>query len=184
MASNEDSTTSQAYIDPMEAAMPHGASLPEQELSQEDRSKLANAKGKETVLLKSEELLDKIHGNSDRLQIYCFWNLQTLSCETTMKNLQKLQDELEGAFDLYYVNLDKKSSIYQVNVFIRENNIVNPSFLMDAKKEGLWMSNISKAWNKEVPAILLIDKRNGTNAFYQRSFSFDEMNALIQPYAM
>ncbi len=170
-------------IDPIDAARPNGVVLPSQELSAEDKIKLAMAKGRTASHISIDSLVSKINDSSEKLFIYHFWKMKTPHCLEMNKRLSNLSHEISTK-KLYIelINLDDTTQSNQLNTYIREENITLNTFQVDTQAENF--SLIEKAfnlrWNGEVPALFLINHSNGTNLHYQKAFEYDELYAIIQ----
>ena len=69
---NTESNTAPKEIDPLEAALPHGDTLPEDNLNEADRLKLANAIGRTVDIISADSLMTDFKKDSEKLQVYSF----------------------------------------------------------------------------------------------------------------
>lgn len=168
-------------IDSFESALPHGASLPESEMSDEDKLKLGKAVGKKAILISVDSLLEIIENDSSGWCLYTFWNLECESCLELNNSLNELikLPEIESHIRLKYVNT---INLYpdRVNAYIREKGIVEDVFTLPTNKLDNWTNKIDAKWNGDLPALLLINNYDGTRLFYPQSFSKDELLAILE----
>jgi thiol-disulfide isomerase/thioredoxin len=168
-------------IDSFASAVPHGVSLAERELSDEDKLKLAKAVGKEAVLITIDSLKDIIEGDSSGWCLYSFWNLDCGNCMEINKNLELIKNmpEMESKLEIKYINT---ISLYpdQVNAYIRENGIVDEVFTIPTDKLDDWTNRFDVFWDGKLPALLLINNIDGTRLFYQQTFSKEELQAVLE----
>ncbi len=170
-------------IDPIDAARPNGVVLPSQELSAEDKIKLAMAKGRTASPISVDSLVAKINNSSEKLFVYHFWKMDKPDCLKMNKRLSKLSHEISTK-KLYIelINLDDTTRLNQLNTYIREENITLNTVQVDTKAENFSLieKTFKLRWNGEVPALFLINHSNGTNLHYQKAFEYDELYAIIQ----
>lgn len=168
-------------IDSFDSALPHGASLTERELSDADKLKLGNALGKKAILVSLDSLQTIIQNDSSDWCLYHFWNLDCAKCLEINAYLQELKalPEIGSQLKTKYVNT---VSLFpdQVNSYIRENGIVDEVYTIPADTLDNWTHRIDPGWNGEYPAILLINNSDGTRLFYQREFSKEELEAILE----
>ncbi len=168
-------------VDPFEAALPHGTTLPEQQLSEADQTKLANAIGKSVQEISFKSLLAQFDEAYNKLLVVSFWTLDCAECKNVNRNLQKIQHELgNDKMRLSFINLDEKQDQSAVNTYIRANNLTSEVFMLTKKRPKNWKSKIIRSWEGELPALYLINKSDGTDFFYQQEMSYEEILAIIQ----
>lgn len=183
----QDTTTSSkmAKIDSFESAMPHGQSLANTELSDEDKVKLARAKGRKAEIISFDTLQQIVEQDTSGLVIYKFWNNDCQSCKRTIEALQKLQPNYfeKDAFKVIYINID---GLYpeMVNSFIREQQIVDQVYTISMDTVTNWASYFQPNWDGELPALMISNKDDGIQLFYQKEFSLEELQALLLPLSM
>jgi len=162
-------------VDSFESALPHGSSLANIEMTDEDKLKLAKAVGKEAVLISIDSLQDIIKQDSSGWCLYNFWNLDCIKCLEINNSLKQISiPDLK----VKYVNT---ISLYpeQVNAYIRENEIVDDVFSIPTDTLENWAAQIDPTWNGTFPAMLLINNNDGTRLFYQQAFSKEELEAIL-----
>jgi len=174
-----DQTTTKT-IDPLEAALPHGASLPITELSELDKQKLANAKGRTAKEIGVASLQEIIQQSEGMLYIYQFWSADCKACIETNDHLFKIQQNLpKKEFKLVLINLDPMDKKEAVDLYIREKGISSEVYLLPNNADfATLLSNYPN--NGKIPALLLKNKNDGTNLLYQRNFSYEELFTIIQ----
>lgn len=169
-------------INPFEAAMPHGSTLPDSELSEEDKYKLANAKGKSALPITANELDSLLQSSSDILHIYSFFKVDNLDCKIINDALIDIQKEVgDTLIKLVFFSIDKAQELEKINVSIRESSVTSDVFYSSDILNWDWFSKINSNWSGEIPALYLINQSDGTNLFYQKKFTKEELSVLIQP---
>lgn len=167
-------------VDSFESAIPHGQALPETDLSDEDRLKLARASGRETMYISTDSLSSLINLDSMGLVIFNFWNLDCLACQENMKVLKQLKYSEAIDFELIHINTD---TLYpeMINSFIRENQLISPVFTLQKSDTLDWQSMIYHSWDGQLPAVLVNNTEDATQLFYQKEFEVDEIRAVLLP---
>ncbi len=168
------------HIDSFESALPHGSSLGDTEMSDEDKLKLAEAVGKKAELIKLETLNQIIETDTSGWCLYQFWNLDCTNCLEINRYLNQLtrNQEFNSKLEIRYVNT-KNLHPDQVNAYIRENEIVEEVYTISTTKLDDWATQIDQQWNGDLPALLLINNKDGSRLFYQQAFSMEELQAIL-----
>lgn len=171
-------------IDSFESAIPDGKQLPMQELSDEDRIKLAKASGKQAETLPFDTLISLINDTND-LIVFNFWNLDCHSCKVNIDIFEKLRHESEEApnFQVIHINTD---NLYpdMLNSYIREKAILDPVYTIDTDKVPNWKSLIHVGWDGQVPSVLIVNNEDGTRLFYEKQFTMDEFQTILLPLTL
>ena len=126
-----DSNKTSKVIDPLHAALPHGDTLPLDNLNNADREKLSNAIGRTVDIISAESMISDFKKKSERLQVYAFWTLDCKTCIQQHQLLRKLQNEIGmEELELTFVNLDAKNRVSDVNSSIRAQNISEAAYMI------------------------------------------------------
>lgn len=169
-------------VDSFESALPHGKPLPDLELSDADKLKLAMASGREAFPISPDSLSAIIDTDSVGLIIFNFWNPDCKACYQNIENLGNLKYGSEEMldFELIHINTD---TLYpeMVNSIIREKDIIDPVFTIYNNNISDWTSMIYSSWDGQLPAVLIINKEDGTKLFYQKAFNLEELHAVLLP---
>jgi len=182
---NSNTSKNEKQTNPFESAMPHGESLQAEELSEEDKIKLANAKGKSTIPLNENQLDSLFNQSKDYLHIYSFYKIDDPLSQNINKHLLNISKELgEETFNLIFFNIDSAEKKSEVITQIRQSGVTSDIFSPSDSMGLNWFSKINPNWLGEVPAIYLLNKTDGTNLFYQKEFSKDELLVIIQSLTM
>jgi hypothetical protein len=172
-------------VNPFESAMPHTETNLDSELSQVDRKKLANAKGKTAIPISKNEMDSMFQYSNEILHIYSFFkydNMESLKANRTVLAAQKEMGD--SLFNVILFSLDAPTNLNKINSFIRENNVISEVFYSSDKLNTEWFQKIHPNWSGEVPATLMVNETDGTYLFYQKGFSKEELSALIQPFTL
>ncbi len=177
-----DSSNTKSTIDPMEAAIPHGATLPSASLSAEDKKKLANAKGIVATPLQVKDLVYLIEEGSKDLNIYCLWKLKCPECDRLLKSLTQLKQEISSdIMAIHHVNVNYEDDEDKVTSHIRELGLINNNYMLSGLEDYENDQPYSTLFKSELPVLILVNKSEGIKLIYQKAFTFDELYALISP---
>lgn len=184
--SGTDKVQQPAEIDPFEAAVPHGASLPSTELSAADKEKLSQAKGRIIKIIEHQTLVDKVANAKGILTIFNFWSFENPTSLVLNEHLTKIQNEFgHNKVKLVYINIDQLATTERLNTYIREKGIVDEVYYInDLKDKKNWSFDIFQQWNGDLPALIVVNRSDGTNLLYQKAFNYEELAVVIQPLTL
>ena len=172
---------SKAVIDSFDSALPHGSTLSNAELTDEDKLKLAKALGKKAISISLDSLQNIIKNDSSGWCLYNFWNLDCAACLSVNESLKTISANPDGPskLNIKYVNT---IGLYtdQVNTYIRENGIIDEVYTIPTDTLTDWSNEIYPVWNGDLPALLFINNTEGTRLFYQQTFSKEELQAILE----
>ena len=180
-----DSSSPEKDIDPLQAALPHGDTLPDDNLSDEDHQKLANAIGRKVDTISINNLINMIDSDNKILQAYVFWRLNCEPCFNQHKILQKIQNKSgDHKLKLVFINLDPVNEITQVNASIRAQSISHDAYILSKLSLSDLAPKYRSIFTSKLPAVLLTNKELGTFVLYDQIFEYDELFAVLQPLLM
>ncbi len=163
------------------AALPHSDALPNSGLSDDDRKKMAQAKGKEVELVDIEDVEQMFDAAVDKLHIFSFWKMDCKVCQTELENLSTICSGLDpNQYRLVAINLDPKNQKARVNSYLREKNIHGLTYQLDLEEEENWFDGIHEDWTGEIPTLFFKNEKNGTDLMVNKVLAKDELNQLIQ----
>jgi hypothetical protein len=156
-----------------------------QSLTEADRAVLAHASGKIVKEISTDSLAQLIKSSSGQLHLYCFWNLLSEGSITTVKAVKEVSDKTGNKLKVVYVNMpNTRQAIGDVNLFIREQQLVGETYILD-KAETSFLSKKIKTELKGIttfPFILLAQSSENIFVLYNRPFEAGELSAILQAY--
>ena len=172
-------------VDPFESAMPHTETNLNSVLSQADKHKLANAKGKSAIPISKNEMDSMIQYSDQILHIYSFFSVDSLESLEANQIILSTQREMgDSLFNVILFSLDDSKNLNRINTFIRENDVTSDVYYSSDILNSDWFRKIHPNWSGEVPAIFMVNQTDGTHLFYQKKFSKQELSTLIQPFTL
>ena len=171
--------------DPFESALPHGKSLPDQELSMEDQKKLQTASGREVSLITMDKLTTMLDSLSGTLHAINFWSFNCTECPANNRLLEQVQADLgDSVLQIRHINVDDLENLPQVNASIRAQGLINDCYQLETDSLYNWPTKVQGNWTGALPAIVLINQSDGIRLFYQKAFNQEELMALLQPFTL
>lgn len=158
--------------------------LERQSLTEEDRMKLASASGKVVSKVKSDVLARRILQSTDKLFVYCFWNMQNEASISTVKALQKLSNDYDSTHvKVVFVNMSDVDKAETINLFIREHQITDEALVMEKSDYTFFSNQIKKTLTdiSTLPVILMVNKAEETFLFYNKEMDDQELMAMMLP---
>lgn len=155
-----------------------------QALSADDRVKLSTATGKTVKPIEINALADKIKGSTGKLHVYCFWGLNNEGSISTLKAIKKVSEKFDSTqLKVVYVNMPLRETVDAVNLFIRENQLIDETFILEKADVSFFSKKIRKdfIYINTLPVVLLVNKATETLLFYDRKMDEKELTTLIQP---
>lgn len=170
-----------------EKALPHSIEARENtaptRLSEDDKKLLAAAKGRTVSSLNYSQLANRLEFASEKLHIFNFWRLKCDACDENNRHLEQLQT-IVGAtrVKIIHVNMDEKYAQDEVNAYIREVGMVGDIYQLE-KNQGV-VNKLGIEWDTELPAMYLVNNTEEVKLYYQQSFTFEELEAVVQPLVL
>ena len=170
---------SAASVNPFDTAQ-----LESQVLSNEDRLKLAAASGKTVAVVTPEKLAQRILQSTDKLYVYCFWNMQNDASVSTVKALQQVSNSYDSTqLKVIFINMMDVQKVEAENLFIRENQISDETLFLEKTDFSYFSNQIKKSLVNitALPVVLMVNKAEETFQFYNKPMDVAEWMALMQP---
>jgi hypothetical protein len=80
------------------------------------------------------------------------------------------------------VSLDFKRQFNERLIpFVEKNNIRSGVVLLDEPDYNSWIDKVDPEWNGSIPATVIMKPAAGFKKFYEREFSYSEINKIVQP---
>lgn len=165
------------------AALPHNMMEQQNDLSEAESRQLMEARGKSVQAISTRELKQLLLKDSSRVVAVNFWRQGCSECMELQHHLQRIQTQNgAGMLNILSLNLDAPQQQDQVNLTLRTAGITSPVFQL-SDPEKLHELGIPETASGAVPALALF---NGTmpEAFYQQSFTENELSAVLQAFLL
>ena len=156
-----------------------------QVLTEADRLKLASASGKSNTVISEDALANRILQSTDKLYVYCFWNMENELSLSTMKALQHVSNNFDTTeLKIVFINFKEIKSKEEVTLLIRENQISDETLLLENSDWSFFKNKLKKELEdvKDLPIILMVNKSEEIFQLYNKPMDEKELTALLQPY--
>ena len=155
-----------------------------QALSDADRALLAAANGKTVKPISVDALAQEINAATEKLYIYCFWNLKNDASTATVKALNELSTKFDSTkLKIVYVNMPGYQKVEDVNLFIRENQLTDETLILEKADVSFFSKKIRKdlVGITNMPVVLMVNKAEETLMFFNKGMDEKELMALVNP---
>ncbi len=126
-----------------------------------------------------EPILNK---NNDTIYVVNFWATWCKPCIKELPAFEKLNAEYASKkVKVILVSLDFPDKLEnQVIPFIEKQNIKSDVILLDDADSNSWIPKVSAEWSGAIPATII--NHNGKQKFYERSFTFEELENEVKSF--
>ena len=166
-----------------EEALPHAQVDDSTQLNEADRRKLGEAKGKTSAAISPEDLNDVIE-KTEGLTIINFWTIDNEQSRSQALLMAQFEKDLDEGASVIFVNTDDQNRQVQANAFIRENNIISETYLMDEMSKTQFFKQIDLSSQADKIGLVLLKKSEEVKVFLEEIFDIQELNAVLAPYMM
>ena len=131
--------------------------------------------------IKIDELEAIINSKSDTLYVINFWATWCKPCVKELPYFEKINKQSEGKnIKVLLVSVDYPNHYDSRLVpFVQKNSLDSEVVLLDEKDPNDWMPRINKNWQGSIPATLMIYGPSNTKKFYEREFTYKELNTEV-----
>lgn len=133
---------------------------------------------------KINQLLKRIHNNSDTLYIVNFWATWCKPCVAELPDFEKVNTEFKNQkIKVLLVSMDFKEDIdKKLKPFLQKNNYSSEVVLLDEMNGNDFINKVSEKWGGAIPATLVTKKNNSVNEFFEKKLNYELLNEQITKY--
>ena len=126
--------------------------------------------------------LQKRISHSDTVYVVNFWATWCAPCIAELPSFEKLQKTYKNQpLKVLMVSMDFQSKLKtDVIPFIRKHKYTTEAYLAIRKNDQEWIDQIDKNWSGAIPGTLIVNNKKGIRKFYEKEFTYDELNKLYQ----
>lgn len=136
------------------------------------------------AVYKIDNLLKRIHNNSDTLYIVNFWATWCKPCVAELPDFEKINAEYKTQkVKVLLVSMDFKEDVAKkLKPFIQKNNTVSEVVLLDELNGNEFIDKVSKQWGGAIPATLFTKNNNTVNEFFEKKLHYEFLVEQITKY--
>lgn len=124
---------------------------------------------------KIDNLLKRIHNNSDTLYIVNLWATWCKPCVAELPDFMKADSVYNNQkVKVLLVSLDFKEELEKkVHPFLKKNHVYTEVVLLDESNGNEFINKISEKWSGAIPATLITKKNNEVSEFFEKKLSYE-----------
>lgn len=172
-----------------ENSNPHHSALPdsdvtmETELSEVDKRKLANAKGKEASPVSMEKLNATLENLESKVALCYFWNESNEKTEKLLKSLDKISDQLDAEeLSIFLICTEIAPDVNRINGIVRASGIDAEIFLLENEKIFGDITGDSGKWSGLFPAYYMYQPKEKSGTWLAGEKDSSELYAMLQTF--
>ena len=140
--------------------------------------------GDTVELVNLKTFMPMLQPQNDTLYIVNFWATWCSPCVKELPHFEKIGQDYAGKkVKVILVSLDFADELQQrVQPFVDKRKLQSDVMLLDPGRGGEWIDQIDARWSGAIPATLFINGSTQLRAFHEKSFTYEELLALVQSY--
>ena len=133
------------------------------------------------TVYKINDLLNRIHNNSDTTYVVNFWATWCKPCVAELPEFEKLhQTHKDKKIKVILVSMDFKEELdKRVKEFLEKNKYTCEIVLLDEINGNDFINKISEKWSGAIPATLIVRPKHWGTDFYEGKTDYNKLLADI-----
>ena len=133
---------------------------------------------------KINQLLKRIHNQSDTVYVVNFWATWCKPCVAELPEFEKLsKDYKTKKVKVLLVSMDFKEDIAtRVKPFLKKNNYTIEVVLLDEMNGNDFINQVSEKWTGAIPATLITQKNKSNNQFIEKKVTYQFLTQQVEAY--
>ncbi len=122
-------------------------------------------------------------GNTDSLYIINLWATWCIPCIEELPYFEQIREKYDTKrVRVVLVSLDRPADIgTRVAPFVDKMNLQSTVWILDEKDPNVFIPAIDSQWSGAIPATLFSQPSTGLYRFYEKPFTFTELEQIIEP---
>ncbi|MGK4568960.1 TlpA disulfide reductase family protein [Flavobacterium sp. 3HN19-14] len=119
---------------------------------------------------------------NDTTYVVNFWATWCQPCVAELPNFEKINATLKNKkIKVILVSLDMKKQVETALLpFIKRKNLQSEVIFLNDPDANSWIGKVDANWSGAIPATVIYNSQK--RQFYERSFTFDELNNEIKQF--
>jgi thiol-disulfide isomerase/thioredoxin len=136
---------------------------------------IALANAQQTKVYKIDDLLNRIHNNTDTTYVVNFWATWCKPCVAELPEFEKLNENFKAdKVKVILVSMDFKDELTKrLKVFLEKNKYGSEVVLLDEVNGNDFINKISTTWSGAIPATLITRKNKALDLFFEKKVTYD-----------
>jgi len=124
---------------------------------------------------KIDNLLNRIHNNSDTTYIVNFWATWCKPCVAELPDFEKIDSIYKTEkIKVLLVSLDFKEDLNsKIKPFIVKRKFSSECIILDEANGNDFINKVSELWSGAIPATLITNQNKQIKEFYEKKISFN-----------
>lgn len=129
------------------------------------------------------ELEERFRNGGDTVYVVNFWATWCKPCIEELPAFDKL-DRMQQPRPLrvVLVSLDDPADHASVVKLLQRKGIRAHCVLLNEERPHQWIDNVDSTWTGAIPATLMIDAGRQRRAFFEQTFSFDQLSTTLRTF--
>ncbi|MES2567452.1 MAG: redoxin domain-containing protein [Bacteroidota bacterium] len=132
------------------------------------------------TVYKIDDLLKRIHNNSDTTYVVNFWATWCKPCVAELPEFEKLNLANHPKVKVILVSMDFKEELdKKLKNFLDKNKYTCEVVLLDEINGNDFINKISEKWSGAIPATLIVKPKPKDSELYEGKLSFEMLSKMI-----
>ncbi|MEP7171626.1 MAG: TlpA disulfide reductase family protein [Bacteroidota bacterium] len=134
-------------------------------------------------IVKFDFIQSLLKNNSDTTYVINFWATWCKPCVKELPSFEGLNLKYQHKnLKVFLVSLNFKSELDSKLIpYIKEKNLKSKIVLLDEPDYNSWIDKVDKMWGGGIPSTLIINNEKNIKHFYEKEFTFEELENIIKP---
>ena len=137
----------------------------------------------QTAMIKWTDMSKILNPENDTTYIINFWATWCKPCVQELPNFEKIGSVYQSKkTKVILISLDfKREFESRLKPFVKDRAIKSTVYLLDEPNYNSWIDKVDTGWSGAIPATIIINKQKNIHQFYEREFTFEELNKIVEP---
>ena len=141
------------------------------------------ALAQQVEVVKFSYLDSLMKNNSDTTYVINFWATWCRPCVQELPSFEALTAKaINKKVKVILVSMDFKSQLnLRLIPFVKEKRLKSRVVLLNEPDYNSWIDKVDKSWSGGIPATLVINNSTKQHEFYEKEFTDEELDKVLNP---